>query len=73
MFDLQFQSFDNLNVYKAAESSTFGRFWVVFFAIPLLKYGPSLHGGSSQNMFTEVADNIILLIYFSVKAFRYIT
>ena len=32
IFDLQFQSFQSLNVLKAAESSILGRFWVVFWS-----------------------------------------
>ena len=42
-----------------------------FLAITLLKCAPSLHGGSSQNMFAEVAHKVILLIYFSGEALRY--
>ena len=44
-----------------------------FLAITLPKCAPFLHGGWSQNMFAEVVDNFILLIYFSVEALRYIT
>ena len=44
-----------------------------FLVITLPKCASSLPGGSSQNMFAEVANNVILLIYFSVEALRYIT
>ena len=58
------------NVFIAAESLRLllGSFLV----ITLPKCASSLPGGSSQNMFAEVA-NVILLIYFSVEALRYIT
>ena len=73
MSDLQFGSFQVSNVFIAAESLILGCFWVGFLAITLPKCNPSLHGGSSLNMFAEVAANVILLIYFSVEALRYIS
>ena len=73
MSDLQFGSFQVSNVFIAAESLISGCFWVGFLAITLPKCNPSLHGGSSLNMFPEVAANVILLIYFSVEALRYIS
>ena len=73
MSDLQFGSFQVSNVFIGAESLILGCFWVGFLALTLPKCNPSLHGGSSLNMFAEVADNAILLIYSSVKAVRYIT
>ena len=73
MSDLQFGSFQVSNVFIAERNLILGCFWAGFLAITLPKCAPSLPGGSSQNMFAEVADNVILLIYFSVEALRYIT
>ena len=73
MSDLQFGSFQVSNVFIAAESLILGCFWVGFLALTLPKCNPSLHGGSSLNMFAEVAANVILLIYFSVESLRYIS
>ena len=73
MSDLPFGSFQVSNVFIAERNLILACFWAGFLAITLPKCAPSLHGGSSQNMFAEVADNVILLIYFSVEALRYIT
>ena len=73
MSDLEFGSFQVSNVFIAAESLILDCFWMGFLSITLPKCALSLHGGLSQNMFAGVADNVILLIYFSLEALRYIT
>ena len=72
MSDLQFGSFQVSNVFIAAKFDfelLLGR----FLGHKSPQTHPSLHEGSSQNMFAEVADNVFLLIYFSVEVVRYIT
>ena len=71
MFDLQFQSYHKLNVFKVAESSTLGRFWVVFCPQLSPNAAPLFMEVHHKIRFAEITDNSIPLIYFSVEALRY--
>ena len=73
MCDMQLSSFQNSNVFIVAESWSFGCFWVVFgHNSPKCPPHPCLRGGSSENILSEVVHNVMLLIYLSLEAVRYI-